>query len=78
MASGVPIVASDLPSMRAIVSDHEVSFVPPNNAGALSKAIQETIRAHGEAEAKASLARSLVERFSWSARAEAILNFLAK
>lgn len=78
MASGVPIVASDLPSMRAIVSDHEVSFVPPNDSGALSKAIQETIRAHVEAEVRASLARALVERFSWSARAEAILNFLAK
>jgi glycosyltransferase involved in cell wall biosynthesis len=78
MASGVPIVASDLPSLRAIVSEHEVSFVPPQDAQALSVAIQETIRAHVEAEVRATLARSLVERFSWSARAEAILNFLGK
>ena len=78
MASGVPIVASDLPSMRAIVSEHEVSFVTPNDAKALAQAIQETIRAHAEAEVRSTLARSLVERFSWSSRAEAILNFLDK
>lgn len=78
MASGVPIVASDLPSLRAIVSEHEVSFVSPYDAKALSHAIRETIRAHGEAEVRATLARSLVERFSWTARAEAILNFLGK
>lgn len=78
MASGVPIVASDLPSMRAIVSEHEVSFVPPHDARALSVAIQDAITSRVASETRSALARTLVERFSWSARAEAILNFLAK
>lgn len=78
MASGVPVIASDLPSMRAIVSEHEVSFVPPGDPRALATAVEDTIRARAESEVRATLARSLVERFSWGARAEAILNFLGK
>jgi len=78
MASGVPIVVSDLPSMRAIVSEHEALFVPAGNAVALAQTIQNAIQTRGESEQMAKRALSLVEKFSWSTRASSILSFMTQ
>ncbi|PJE73880.1 MAG: hypothetical protein COV01_03500 [Candidatus Taylorbacteria bacterium CG10_big_fil_rev_8_21_14_0_10_41_48] len=76
MASRVPIIASDLPSIRAIVSEREVLFVSPGDPVVLINAIQDTIQVKAEAEVRVTLARGLVEIFSWNARASSIILFM--
>lgn len=77
MAAGVPMVVSDLPSLREVLSEKTARFIPPADAPALADSIRE-LRAHPEA------ARALAElayedartRFSWNHRAERILTFI--
>ncbi len=76
MASGVPIVASDLPSVRRVISDREALFFPPGDARALLSSLKHAIGEHRNAHERALRARSLVERYSWRGRAEAIRTFL--
>ena len=78
MASGVPIIASDLPSLREVVSEHEVTFFEPNDAAALVDAARHVFENEKSAWRRAGQARQLVERYTWSARAERILRFLAR
>lgn len=78
MASGVPIIASDLPSLREVVSEREVTFFEPNDAAALVDAARHVFENEKSAGQRAEQARQLVERYAWSARAERILRFLAR
>ncbi|MDE2079445.1 MAG: glycosyltransferase family 4 protein [Patescibacteria group bacterium] len=69
MASGVPLVASDLLSIREVVDEKSAILVPPDDAGRLAEGIQ---NAYGRNDLAQS-ARSLVEKYTWSARAAAII-----
>ncbi|MBA3733325.1 glycosyltransferase family 4 protein [Patescibacteria group bacterium] len=78
MASQRPIIASDLPSLREVLTDGETAIlIPPSDAISLAKAIQ-TISVDNE------LAESLVKRaydeviknYTWKIRAKNILNSL--
>ena len=78
MASGRAIVATDLPSTAEIVQDGETALlVPPSDVGALAAALG---RLHDDAALRDRLAenaRQLVyERYTWAARARAILGFI--
>lgn len=76
-ASGRPIVASDLPSIRDLVSDEEVFFAHPDNPVDFARAIEmaENIEV---AEAKRKAAARFAQKNSWDARADAIAEFLEK
>ncbi len=76
MASGVPIVASRLPSIEEIVTDGEVFFVPPDDASALAQKIQEACRDTERAEIKASAAYRAVTEHTWQKRAARIISFI--
>jgi glycosyltransferase involved in cell wall biosynthesis len=76
MASGTPIVASDLPSIREIVDDSIVSFFAPDDPASLAETIGRVLYNYPEAEAKARLARERVKPYSWKRRAEAITHFI--
>lgn len=73
MASGVPIVASDLPSVREVVSDEMVFFVKPDDAAACAHGIEQAL-SDGAAASKAALARSAVVQYSWDERARRIIS----
>lgn len=73
MASGIPIVASDLPSLREVLSEKNAYLVRPDDPEALAAGIREALAHPEEALARATQARSDVARYSWKARAEAIL-----
>lgn len=77
MAAGVPMIVSDLPSLREVLSEKTARFIPPADALALATAVRE-LRAHPEAaRAQAELARKdACTRFSWEHRAEGILTFI--
>jgi glycosyltransferase involved in cell wall biosynthesis len=71
MASGRPIVASDLPSFREILTDgHNAVLVEPGNARALAAGIRRIME---DAELGERLARQALEDvrgYTWARRAE--------
>lgn len=74
MASGVPIVASDLPSIREVLDDTNSILVEAGNPTELLTGIT---RALGEdAKGKALRAKKQVKEYTWSARAQKILGFI--
>lgn len=75
LAAGRPIVASDLPSIREVVSEREVIFVKPDDPKDLARGIREA----GESDqaARVSAALALAKRYTWEARAKTIFDFLS-
>ncbi len=74
MASGIPIVTTDLPSVREILSDREAAFVPAGDGEILLKTVLEGLR--GKFVDRGRVARELAKRYSWEARARLILESL--
>lgn len=75
MASGVPIVASDLPSLREILNDGNSVLVKPDNAEKLAEGINRVMAGKGAVEI-ARRAFMEVRDYSWDNRAERIINFI--
>ena len=76
MASGVPIVASDLNSIREIFDDDAAFLVEPENAGALAHGISQAVAVRGESEKCSSRALEIAKSHSWQKRAERIISRL--
>lgn len=74
MASGTPIIASDLPSIRSIVTDQEVTFVPADDAQTLVTQIQKVRSNYAEYTEKVLSAQKKVKEHTWSQRAIRIIN----
>jgi glycosyltransferase involved in cell wall biosynthesis len=74
-ASGVPVVASDLPGMAAIVRATDAGVLcDPTSPGSIARAI-ETIVAAPAAEREAMRARALRaahERYNWEAQVQTL------
>lgn len=79
MAARRPIVASDLPAVREVLS-HEATalLVPPADPAALASAVQRLAGDRPLAERLARAALAAVQEFSWDRRAERIEAFLAQ
>lgn len=77
MAAGIPMIVSDLPSLREVLSEKTTLFIPPADNAALARAVEQ-LRA--DPDAAALLARNarkdVEQRFSWKKRAEDILAFI--
>lgn len=69
LASGKPIVASDIPSIRDIVSEREVFFAQPDDGESFARVIVEALS--GDTD-RSLAARSLAENSSWEKRAKNI------
>ncbi len=76
LASGTPVVASDLPSIREIVSEKEVQFVPPDDVVALAGAVNKVCMNKEEANTRALRARELSLSYTWERRAHNIAGFV--
>ncbi len=74
MASGTPIVASDLPSVREIADNNHVFFVEPDNAQMLATGVQEAFRG---GDGRSARARAWVSGHTWGKRAERIVKTLS-
>jgi glycosyltransferase involved in cell wall biosynthesis len=71
MAAARPIVASDLPSIREILTDGgNALLVAPGNAEALAGAVERLLADRGLAARLARAALEAVPAYSWERRAE--------
>lgn len=75
MASGVPIVASDIPSIREVLDETCAFLVVPNDAAALAQGVREALSS-GESSRRAAEARKRSELYTWDKRASGIVGFL--
>ncbi len=78
MAAGLPIVASDLPSIREILSEHNAFLVTPDDARSLASAITGLLENPEKGAVLARQARTDVEQYTWNKRAEHICAFLSR
>ncbi|MEK7093180.1 MAG: glycosyltransferase family 4 protein [Patescibacteria group bacterium] len=76
MASGRPIIASDLPSIREVVGEKDAFLVPPDNPDALAKMIDTVLENPYDAERRAQAARERVQEYTWEKRAHRILGVI--
>lgn len=75
MASGVPIITTDLPSVREVLSDQEAEFIPPGESEALREALLRVLAGSEAVRAKAHAAEVLARRYTWEERGRSILLF---
>lgn len=75
MAAGRPIVASDLPSVRDILSEETAFFVVPGSAVSLVRGVREAL-AGGTARAESALQESY--RHTWEQHARTVADFIAR
>jgi glycosyltransferase involved in cell wall biosynthesis len=75
LASGRPIVVSDLPSTR-FIADGAALFVQPDDPKALAEGIEEALTSPTMAQELIQKARERVVNFSWSKRAQRISAFI--
>ncbi|MDB5194403.1 MAG: hypothetical protein JWN50_417 [Parcubacteria group bacterium] len=76
MAGGRPIIASDLPSLREILSDDKAYFFIPDDARSLARTIDTVLADTENAREKAGRALALAEEYSWQKRAKKIIQFI--
>lgn len=76
MASEVPIVAPDLPSIREVLNEDEVYFFKPDNSEDLAKTIERALVKYLQAQEIAKKAQENVGKYSWDKRAQSIIHFM--
>ena len=76
MASGIPIVASDIASIKRVTSEL-VTLVAPDNAAALASGIKDVLQSYEENKLRAQALRDVSMQYTWTKRAKSILDFFA-
>lgn len=74
MSSGVPIVASDVPSLREVLSEKVAVLVTPDSPEAFVEGITQILSNPAEGAEFAKRAQTDVQNYSWEKRANAILH----
>ncbi len=77
MASGRPIVASDLPSIREVLNESNAVLVKPDKVEALAQGIRQLLDNPDIADRLAKKAFEDVQQYTWQKRAKKILDFLS-
>lgn len=77
MASGTPIVASDVPAIREVLSDDEACFFLPDDPTALAASIQSVFANPSGARDRAARVQEKAAEYTWDKRASRILASLA-
>lgn len=73
MASGKPLISTDLPSVRDILSDENVIFCEPGNVEDLENKISNFFHDESEGRRKAQKAREEILKYTWNQRIKNIL-----
>lgn len=72
MALGLPVVATDLPTVRAVAGEGQAIFVPPNDPVALASAAARLLEDVAAQSSLGLAARERAAEFAWSRRAARI------
>ncbi len=78
MASGVPIVASKIPSLEEMLSVQTAYFVTPDSPEALAHGIETVLNETQKYSLVAKRAQEEVQKYDWSVRTANIMEFLEK
>ena len=78
MASGVPIVVSDLPSLREVLNEFNAFFVEPDNPRAFAEGIARVLSDKAFSQKISRRALEDVKKYTWENRARNILDFIQK
>lgn len=76
MASGVPIIASDLPSIREILNEQSAVLISPNDHRILAQQVIRLLENPSIGVSLAQQARQDVQVYTWDMRAKEIANFI--
>lgn len=76
MASGTPIIASDVPSIREVLTDDDAVFFAPDDREILARAIKTNIAKPDALRNLAAHALQKANQYTWKVRATRILSFL--
>ena len=74
MTSGIPIVASDLPSIREVLNENNAYLVEPDNPEKLASVIQKALDEDNSEMTKKALED--VQKYSWKKRVERIMSVI--
>jgi glycosyltransferase involved in cell wall biosynthesis len=73
MAAGRAILSSDLPVLREVLDEGSAVFCPPEDAGAWGQSLRQLLTDQKRRQELAQRARAEVEKYSWLARADRIM-----
>ncbi len=76
MASGTPIVSSDLPSIREVLNEDNALLVEPDNTHTLAQGIQTVLSDNAFAKKIARKAQQDVQQYDWNIRAQKIISHI--
>lgn len=76
MASGRPIIASDLPAIREVLSEKNAILVASDDPGLLAEAIKSFFSQPEKLDSLAKQGMLDVKEYTWKKRAEKIINFI--
>jgi glycosyltransferase involved in cell wall biosynthesis len=78
LMSGVPMIVTDLPSVREIVDEQSAFIAKPGDAASLAACIREAMDYPDEAQTKAAAAQRIAGQYTWEERARRIGQIIAK
>lgn len=76
MASGRPIIASDLPSLREVLSDENACFFEADNPQSLASSIVNLLNDEEKQDKISKQSLRDVIKYSWNCRAQKIISFI--
>jgi glycosyltransferase involved in cell wall biosynthesis len=74
LAAGLPVVTSDLPTVREVLQPDEAVFTPPEDPGALAERLNELSWSPAEVIRLEEVSRRLAQSHTWRSRAEFVLS----
>ena len=77
MASGVPIVASDIPSLTTVTGSKLITLSAPDSPEALAEGIQLVFTDYEAKKDKAQELKEVSLGYTWNKRAQCIINFIS-
>lgn len=78
LAAGKPIVASDLPSLRAFLSERTAFLIPPDDAHALAAGIRAALSDTALAKKRAASALAASKEYTWESHAHRLAEFFSR
>jgi len=78
MASGVPIIASDLPSIKEILDNRSALFVPPDDPQRIIEGIEKLIDDKEMVSQITQKAKEDAKKYTWKKRGERIIGLIEK